>query len=166
MPKSKVQFVKDHLTLNKIFRPECAQLFTVGQLSSMYRPAKPDELESYINKPPILSETKFILVSGRNAQIPENQRRLPSHIVLADGQTLLLLRNIPARVLDTPKEKDEHSRMYANLFLYVPFSDEESFLGEARRSLEACHAKWLEFGAAATDLRNQLRTFVTESWLG
>ena len=148
-----------------LFRPSSAGLMTAGQLVTMYRLAKPDEHDRFIDLPPTFSQTKFILVSGPIAQVPLENRRLPSHMVLSDGRTLLLLRNVPARVIDTQQHTDEHSRLYAHLFLYVPWVDEEEFLGDARRSLEFCRAKWEEWGDAAIDLKSQLHDFVKQSWL-
>jgi len=55
--------------------------------------------------------------------------------------------------------------MYADLFLYVPWQDEETFLGEASRSEEACQKMWDEWGEAAKDLKKQLYRMIKESWL-
>lgn len=147
------------------FRPRSMSLITPGQLLAQYRLAKPDERALYMDKEPTLSADRYILVSGPNVNVPLEDRCLPTHIVLSDGRILLLLRNCPARVIDTEKHKDKHSQMYADMFLYVPWEDEEHFLGGARRSLEACQAKWEEWGEAALDLKNQLRSMVKESWL-
>ena len=131
----------------------------------MYRVAKPDDRNRLINQDPTLSETQFILVSGPNANVPLQDRRLPSHIVLSDGQMLVLLKDNQPRILDTQQHNDEHEQMYADMFLYIPWSDEEQFLGEAQRSLPACCVMWEEWGHAAMDLKNQLRELVKASWL-
>ena len=147
------------------FRPSRAGLFTLGQFLCMYRVAKPDERHRLIHKDPTMSQSQFILVSGPNTNVPLLERQLPSHIVLTDGQMMLLLKNKPPRILDTQEHGDEHSQMYADMFLYIPWSDENLFLGEARRSLAACQAMWEVWGEAAIDLKHQLREVVKSSWL-
>ena len=44
-------------------------------------------------------------------------------------------------------------------------TDEETFLGEASRSEEACQKMWDEWGEAAKDLKKQLYRKIKESWL-
>ena len=112
---------------------------------------------------PTLYPDRLILVSGPNAKEPEENRHLPSHIQLSDGSILILLTT--PRVIDPKKHKDKHAQMYADLFLYVPWQDEETFLGEASRSEEACQKKWDEWGEAAIDLKKQLYKKIKESWL-
>ena len=129
----------------------------------MYRLAKPDEHERYKDEEPYLTETRYILVSGRNRNVPLNDRRLPSHIKLSDGRILLLMRR--PRVLDTHDHKDIHKQMYADMFLFIPWDNEESFLGDAKRSIEVCQAMWDEYGEAAIDLKNQLRSIIKQSWM-
>ena len=138
-------------------------LLTIGQTQSMYRLAKPDEQERYKDKEPDLSSNRYILVSGNNSNIGLEDRRLPSHIKLSDGRILLLMRR--PRVLDTQKHKDVHRQMYADLFMYIPWENEEQFLGEARHSMEVCQAKWDEYGQAAIDMKNQLRNINKQAWL-
>ena len=112
---------------------------------------------------PTLYPDRLILVSGPNAKEPEENRHLPSHIQLSDGSILILLTT--PRVIDPKKHKDKHAQMYADLFLYVPWQDEETFLGEASRSEEACQKMWDEWGEAAKDLKKQLYRMIKESWL-
>lgn len=138
-------------------------LLTIGQTQSMYRLAKPDEQERHRDTEPELSSTRYILVSGSNSNFVLEDRRLPSHIKLADGRILILMRR--PRVLDTQKHKDIHKQMYADLFLYIPWENEEQFLGEAKHSLEVCQALWDEHGQAAIDMKNQLRNTIKQAWL-
>ena len=138
-------------------------LLTIGQTQSMYRLAKPEEHERYADEEPNLSINRYILVTGSNSKVVLEDRRLPSHIKLSDGRILLLMRR--PRVLDTQKHKDIHKRMYADLFMYIPWEDEEQFLGEAKHSIEVCQAKWDEYGQAATDMKNQLRNIIKQAWL-
>ena len=63
------------------------------------------------------------------------------------------------------KHKDKHAQMYADMFLYVPWQDEEVFFGEASRSEEACQALWDLWGDAAKDQKRQLDRMIKESWL-
>ena len=129
----------------------------------MYRLAKPDEHERYKDKEPNLISNRYILVSGSNSSVALEDRHLPSHIKLSDGCILLLMRR--PRVLDTQKHRDIHKQMYANLFLYIPWENEEQFLGEAKSSMEVCQAKWEEYGQAAINMKNQLRNIIKQSWL-
>jgi hypothetical protein len=128
----------------------------------MYRLAKPDEHERYKDEDPFLTE-RYILVSGSNRNVPLNDRRLPSHIKLSDGRILLLMRR--PRVLETQDHKDIHKQMYADMFLYIPWVNEDRFLGDAKRSIEVCQAMWDEYGEAAIDLKNQLRSIIKQSWM-
>ena len=127
----------------------------------MYRLAKPDEHERYKDEDPFLTE-RYILVSGSNRNVPLNDRRLPSHIKLSDGRILLLMRR--PRVLDTQNHKDIHKQRYADMFLYIPWENEERFLGGSKCSI-ICQAMWEEYGEAATDMKNQLREVIKQSWL-
>ena len=107
---------------------------------------------AYKVKEPTLSPDRHILVSGPNTNVPPDERCLPYHIQLSDGKILILLRNVPPRVIDTKKHKeDSHAQMYADMFLYLPWKDEEQFLGDASRSEEVCQAMWDEWGDAALD---------------
>ena len=111
------------------------------------------------------SRDRYILVSGENSEIPFEQRRLPKHILLSDGSVLLLLRSSSTRIIDTQEHRDAHRRMYADMFLYLPWDNEEDFLGEASRSFEACRAKWDLLGPAAQDLKRQLKELVKSTLL-
>ena len=128
----------------------------------MYRLAKPDEHERYKDEDPFLTE-RYILVSGSNRNVPLNDRRLPSHIKLSDGRILLLMRR--PRVLETQNHKDIHKQMYADMFLYIPWDNEERFLGDAKSSIEVCQAMWDEYGEVAIDMKNQMRNMIQKSWL-
>ena len=111
------------------------------------------------------SRDRYILVSGENSEIPFEQRRLPKHILLSDGSVLLLLRSSSTRIIDTQEHRDVHRQMYADMFLYLPWDNEEDFLGEARRSFDVCQAKWNLLGHAALDLKQQLKELVKTSLL-
>ena len=137
-------------------------LLTIAQTQSMYRLGKPDEQDRYKDEEPHMSSNRYILVSA-NSNVVLEDRRLPSHIKLSDGRILLLMRR--PRVLDTQKHKDIHKRMYADLFLYIPWENEEQFLREAKHSMEVCQAKWDEYGEAAIDMKNQLRNIIKQAWL-
>ena len=47
-----------------------------------------------------------------------------------------------------------NAQMYADMFLYIPWQDEEVFFGEAGRSEEAGQKLWDKWGDAAKDLKN------------
>ena len=134
-------------------RPAYARRITPGQLLAQYRLAKPQEREAYSQKEPDFATDRYILVSGENSGIPSEQRRLPKHIVLSDSSVLLLLRSSSTCVIDTQEHRDVRRQMYADMFLYLPWDNEEDFLGEARRSFDACKAKWNLLGHAALDLK-------------
>ena len=55
--------------------------------------------------------------------------------------------------------------MYSDLFLYVPWENEEQFLGEARESEEACKALWDRYEESVRDLKNQLKSRIRSAWL-
>ena len=139
---------------------------TVGQTKAEYRDAKPEEARDKKDKEPTPHPDRLILVYGPNANVPVEERQLPSHIKLSDGSILILLKTTPPRVIDPKKHKeDSHAQMYADMFLYVPWHDEEAFFGEASRSKEACQALWDVWGDAAKDLKKQLYRRIKESWL-
>ena len=146
-------------------RPSSLALLTIGQTQAEYRPATPEEQVNYKDKEPTLSPNRHILVSGPNANVHPEDRLLPSHIQLSDGKILLLLKNVPSRVIHPKKHKDCHAQMYADMFLYLPWQNEEQFLGEASKSKEVCQAMWDEWGDAAKDLKEQLYDMIKRSWL-
>ena len=78
---------------------------------------------------------------------------------------MILLMTVPPRVIDHKKNKDKHAQIYADMFLYLPWQDEEQFHGEASRSEEACQALLDEWGDAAKDLKEQLYQMIKQSWL-
>ena len=67
---------------------------------------------------------------------------------------MLLLKK--PRILDTSNHSSSHAQMYADLFLFTPWVDEEAFLREARQSLEACKKLWLDIGPAALEIKQHL----------
>ena len=113
----------------------------------------------------MFSADRYILVSGEYSGIPQEERRLPEHITLTDGTVLILIRSSSTRIIDTQVHEDVHRQMYADMFLYVPWDNEEDFLGEASRSFEACRAKWDLLGHAALDLKQQLKELVKSTLL-
>ena len=127
--------------------------------------AKPDERERLKGVEPTLSPDRYILVSHLNSHVEEQNRRLPSHFVLSDGTVFMLLTRSPPRVLDSKKHQNSHASMYADMFLYLSWSNEEEFLGNAWKSEEACHDMWEIYGEAALDVKNQLKTVIKKAWL-
>ena len=137
-------------------------LLTIGQILTEYRFHKnPVQLRG---KEAGLSD-RFILVSGPFAYIPEERRRLPNHIEFSDGTVMVLVRNGNQRVIDSKNHKDDHRRKYADMFLYLPWEDEEEFLGESSRSEEACLELWNVVGEMALDLKEQLRRMTRKARL-
>ena len=78
-------------------------------------------------------------MSGTNAGRPKTSSR---HIKFSDGSVTVLVNDCNQGVFYSKKYKDEHSKMYANLFLYLPWQNEKEFLGESSRSEEVCQAIW------------------------
>ena len=116
-----------------------------------FRIATPSEKESLWGKNPEYREDKYILVSGDNSTVSKANRLLPSHFLLSDGT--MMKRLSKPRVIDHKKSAlKTHAQMYADMFLYVPWKNEEQFLGEAWRSEERCAAMWEVYGQAAMDL--------------
>ena len=120
---------------------EVSDILNNGQTQAEYRAATPEEARRYKDRTPTTPyHDRLILVSGPNANKPEEERKLPSHINLSDGSILILLTTTPPRVIDPKKHMDKPAQMYADMFLYVPWQDEEVFFGEASRSVEAWQA--------------------------
>ena len=137
-------------------------LLTIGQILAEYRFHKnPVQLRG---KEAGLSD-RYILVSGHNANIPEERRRLPSHIEFFDGTVIVLLKDGNQRVIDSKKHTSDHAKQYADMFLYLPWDDEEDFLGESSRSMEACQAMWDVHKDMALDLKEQLRCMTRKARL-
>ena len=110
---------------------------TVGETKAEFRVATPAEKEELKDKDRKYEEDKHILVSGQN----EKERRLPDHFNLSDGN--IMKRKRKPSVIDHKKHAaGTHDQMYADMFLYLPWDNEEEFLGEARRSEEVCKAMW------------------------
>ena len=155
----------EHVYNLLFFRPPSVGLITIGQLLVDYRRAKPQEREAYLMKDVEFSDHGHILVSGIHSGIPPEERRLPRHIVFSDDTVYLLLKSSSRRILDTQEHSDAHRRMYANLFLYIPWDKEEEFLGRAKDSMQDCQTLWDEFGPAALDIKNQIQEKVKDSFL-
>ena len=77
------------LTVNSIsisfFRAFSLKWLTVGQTKAEYRDAKPEEARDKKDKEPTPHPDRLILVSGQNADVPVEERQLPSHTKLSDG---------------------------------------------------------------------------------
>ena len=129
-----------------------------------FRLAKPEEKERLKGEEPTYPPNRFILVSHLNMHIDEEDRRLPSHFQLSDGSIMMLVGK--SRVVDYKKHAPgSHAQRYADMFLYLPWENEEQFLGEARISEEACQKMWEEYGEAALNVKNQLKSMIKRSWL-
>ena len=128
--------------------------------------AKPDERERLKDVEPTLSPDRYIIVSHLNSHVEKQNRRLPSHFKLSDGTVFMLLTRVPPRVLDSKNHlKGSHAAMYADMFLYLPWSNEEDFFGNAWKSEEVCRDLWEIYGEAATEVKSQLIKMVKSAWL-
>ena len=67
----------------------------------------------------------------------------------------MLVKDGNQRVIDSKKHTSDHAKQYADIFLYLPWDDEEDFLGESSRSMEACQAMWDVHKDMALDLKEQ-----------
>ena len=132
-----------------------------------YRLAKPEEREKRSGIAPSFPPDRYILVSQLNEHVPDEDRRLPSHIMLGEGEMMVLLKKSSLRVLNTVKHKDKdmHARMYSDMLIYLPWDNEEEFLGEACRSEDVCQEMWEEYGEAALSVKTQLNNLVKEALL-
>ena len=147
------------------FRPPLVDLLTIGQMKAEYRQAKPVERERLKGVEPTFPSDRYILVSHLNSHVERQHRRLPSHFELSDGTVFMLLTQAPPRVIDSMEHEDSHAAMYADMFLYLPWSKEEEFLGSACESEEACRDLWEIYGEAALDVKSQLIKMVKNAWL-
>ena len=129
-------------------------MLTIAQNQVEYRLAQPNEKTELRGKEPTYTEGRTILVAGDNNKISEDERLLPSHFVLADGNVMVRLRLENLRVTNTKHHGSKHEQMYSDMFLYVPWENEERFLGEARESEEACKALWDRYEESVRDLKN------------
>ena len=95
-------------------------------------------MERALKRVGTFSETQYVIVGGKDAEVPLSDRRLPLAFILQDGK-LMVLRTTPVSV-DTSKFNKEqvHNRMYAKLLMYCNWTDENQMLGRARRSQETC----------------------------
>ena len=84
----------------------------------------------------VLSETIPVILT-----LASQDRGLPEAFVTSDNR-LMILRSTGLAVVDTTRfpHNQEHSRQYAQLLMFTPWSDEQVFLGQARQSAEACAA--------------------------
>ena len=90
----------------------------------------------------VLSETiPVILASDNDHTLASQDRGLPEAFVTSDNR-LMILRSTGLAVVDTTRfpHNQEHSRQYAQLLMFTPWSDKQVFLGQARQSAEACAA--------------------------
>ena len=78
---------------------------------------------------------------------------------------LVLIKKSSLRVINTWNHKGKHSQMYSDLFLYLPWENEEEFLGEASRFEEACQEMWEMYGEAALSVKEQLKSLAKEALL-
>ena len=131
-------------------------MLTLAQNQAEYRLAQPNERTVLRGKLPTFTEGRTILVAGDNANVPEDERLLPSHFVLGDGNVMVRLRSENLRVTSTKRHGSKHEQMYSDMFLYMPWEKEEQFLGEARESEEACQALWDRYEASVQDIKTQL----------
>ena len=81
--------------------------------------------------------TRFAVVGGDHAAIPEANRMLPLAFEATDGSLMLLRRDT---VVDTTKFNDSeiHKSQYASLLMYTPWHDESVHLGAAQIDAELC----------------------------
>ena len=94
------------------FRPASLSLLTIGQIQAEYRlHKKPEEKRG---KEAELSN-RCILVSGPNAEIPEDQRLLPRHIEFSDGSVMVLVNDGNQRVIYSKKHKEKQSKSHISL---------------------------------------------------
>ena len=140
-------------------------MLTLAQSQVEFRLAKPDVKAGLRGKDPTYTEGRTILVAGENHNIPESERLLPSHFELTDGNIMVRLRLENLRVISTKHHGSKHEQMYSDLFLYVPWENEEQFLGEARESEEACKALWERYKESIRDIKNQLKSRIRSAWL-
>ena len=131
-------------------------MLTLAQNQAEYRLAKPSVKTGLRGKQPTFTEGRTILVAGDNADVPEDERLLPSHFLLGDRNVMVRLRSENLRVTSTKHHGSKHEQMYSDMFLYVPWENEEQFLGEARQSEEACQALWDRYEASVQDIKTQL----------
>ena len=101
-----------------------------------YRKALPQEKERAQQRMGVLSETIPVILT-----LASQDRGLPEAFVTSDNR-LMILRSTGLAVVDTTRfpHNQEHSRQYARLLMFTPWSDEQVFLGQARQSAEACAA--------------------------
>ena len=118
--------------------------------------AQSNERTELRGKEPTYTDGRTILVAGDKSNVPEEERLLPSHFVLADGNVMVRLRSENLKVTSTKHHGSKHEQMYSNMFLYVPWEKEEQFPGEARESEEACQALWDRYEASVQDIKTQL----------
>jgi hypothetical protein len=106
-----------------------------------YRKALPQEKERAQQRMGVLSETIPVILASDDHTLASQDRGLPEAFVTSDNR-LMILRSTGLAVVDTTRfpHNQEHSRQYARLLMFTPWSDEQVFLGQARQSAEACAA--------------------------
>ena len=106
----------------------------------------------------------WIVAHGVHAEIPIEERPLPSHIFLREGG-IMVLRGTPVCV-DKPYPKDQHSRTYANLLMYLPWKSEADYLGDAAASPEKCQEMWEDKQVTCQNTADELKRMLRDSILG
>ena len=86
---------------------------------------------------------------------------IPEAFVTSDNR-LMILRSTGLAVVDTTRfpHNQEHSRQYAQLLMFTPWSDEKVFLGQARQSAEACKALYTMHEAAINSVEEQCNSLI------
>jgi hypothetical protein len=114
---------------------------TPNQYGMCYRKALPQEKERAQQRMGVLSETIPVILASDDHTLASQDRGLPEAFVTSDNR-LMILRSTGLAVVDTTRfpHNQEHSRQYAQLLMFTPWSDEQVFLGQARQSAEACAA--------------------------
>ena len=104
----------------------------------------------------VLSETIPVILT-----LASQDRGLPEAFVMSDNR-LMILRSTGLAVVDTTRfpHNQEHSRQYAQLLMFTPWSDEKVFLGQARQSAEACKALYTMHEAAINSVEEQCNRLI------
>ena len=86
---------------------------------------------------------------------------IPEAFVTSDNR-LMILRSTGLAVVDTTRfpHNQEHSRQYAQLLMFTPWSDEQVFLGHARQSAEACAALYTMHEADINSVEERCNSLV------
>ena len=133
----------------------------------MLRLAKPEEKDRIrLLEVQYLSTDEFWIVAhGELSNIPIEERPLPSHILLDDGQ-LMVLREKPVCIRKSSHSRDEHNKMYASLLMYLPWQNEVDYLGAAATSIETCQTMWEAHEEQCLSTAEELKRMLRNSALG